>query len=264
MYILDNKYYIIRIGDFATNGNKKILYSLFSICLCLEEYISIKSLDCFSFMIGSTIVWTIIEYMLSFTKTRVIKPMYVTNYSGNKIKLNKHLGIFLQGFQEGGVVTTFGLYFGDRLFNINYLIFFHLFIGYIMINMIMKENNNLNIKNLKKFKKNNNISKRQINTFSSLCIMGYITFYNIKTLYYNQYHFYRQLKMFFVMIYVCSIWSIIAYYRNFRLVKIYTKDENNQYISKKINNIDALFILGYDIIFEIGIAYLTFYNWFII
>ena len=178
MYLLDNKYYIIRIGDFATNGNKKILYSLFSICLCLEEYISVKSIDCFSIMIGSTIVWTIIEYILSFTKTRVIKPMYVTNYSGKKIKLNKHLGIFLQGFQEGGVVTTFGLYFGDRLFNVKYLIFFHLFIGYIVINMVMKDNNNLNIKNVKQIKKNKNISKRQINTIPSLGIMGYITSYN--------------------------------------------------------------------------------------
>ena len=262
MYLLDNKYYIIRIGDFATNGNKKILYSLFSICLCLEEYIAVKSIDCFSIMIGSTIVWTIIEYMLSFTKTRVIKPMYVTNYSGDKIKLNKHLGIFLQGFQEGGVVTTFGLYFGDRLFNIKYLIFFHLFIGYIVINMIMKDNHNL--KTLKKLKKNNNVSNRQINTIPSLGIMGFITIYNVKTLYYNQSHFLRQFKMFFVMIYVCSIWSLIAYYKEFRKVKIYEKNENNQYISKKINYIDTLFILGYDVIFEIGIAYLTFYNWFIL
>jgi hypothetical protein len=264
MYLLDNKYYIIRIGDFATNGNKKILYSLFSICLCLEEYISTKSIDCFTIMIGSTLVWTFIEYMLSFSKTRVIKPMYITNYSGNKIKLNKYFGIFLQGFQEGGVVTTFGLYFGDRLLNINYLIYFHLFIGYIVINMAMKENNNLNVKSLKYLKKNNNVSKRQVNTFSSLCIMVLITFYNFKTLFLNQHHFYRQLKMFFVMIYVCTIWSIIAYYRKFRLVKIYIKDDNNRYISKKINTIDVIFILGYDIIFEIGIAYLTFYNWFII
>ena len=264
MYLLDNKYYIIRIGDFATNGNKKILYSLFSICLCLEEYISVKSIDCFSIMIGSTIVWTIIEYILSFTKTRVIKPMYVTNYSGKKIKLNKHLGIFLQGFQEGGVVTTFGVYFGDRLFNVKYLIFFHLFIGYIVINMVMKDNNNLNIKNVKQIKKNKNISKRQINTIPSLGIMGYITIYNVKTLYYNQSHFLRQFKMFFVMIYVCSIWSLIAYYKEFRKVKIYEKNENDQYISKNINYSDTIFILGYDVIFEIGIAYLTFYNWFIL
>ena len=40
MDLYNNKYYIIRKGDFATNGNKKIFYSLFSISLCLEEYLS--------------------------------------------------------------------------------------------------------------------------------------------------------------------------------------------------------------------------------
>ena len=47
MTILDNKYYIIRRGDFAINGNTKIFYSLFSICLCIEEYIQLNSIECF-------------------------------------------------------------------------------------------------------------------------------------------------------------------------------------------------------------------------
>lgn len=77
--MFNNQYYIIRKGDFATDGNKKIYYSLFSICLCVEEYVQYQSTDCFYIMIGSTIVWTIIESILHTTNTRVIKPMYITD-----------------------------------------------------------------------------------------------------------------------------------------------------------------------------------------
>lgn len=251
MTLYDNKYYIIRIGDFATNGNKKILYSLFSIFLCLEEYINNNSYDCFLIMTGSTFVWTVIEMYLNITETRVIKPMYIT-FNKNEYCLNKYLGIFLQGFQEGGVVTTFGLYFGDRLYDTKYLLFFHIFIFYIITNMSTKKNN-------RKI-----VSKRQINTLGSMGAMTFITLYNLKTLYYNPLHFNRQASMFLSMTYVCSIWTIIAYFKNFRKVEIQIKDDNNKYIIKKHSYFDTLLILGYDIIFEIGFAYLTFYNWFIL
>ena len=203
-------------------------------------------------MIGSTIVWTIIEYMLNVTKTRVIKPMYIIDLFGNKQLLNKHIGIFLQGFQEGGVVTTFGLYFGDRIFEYNYLIIFHLFIFYIVTNLMSRQK-----------KKKINVSRRQINTSGSIGIMGYITLYNVRTVYLNPLHFQRQIQMFFVMVYVCSIWTCIAYYRGFRNVEVEVK-ENKNYIIRKTNYSELFYILGYDVIFEIGIAYLTFYNWFIL
>ena len=121
MTLLDNKYYIIRRGDFATNGNSKILYTLFALVLCIEEYITRNITDCFSIMIGSTVIWTIIEFFLHSTKTRNIKPMYITNIYGNNHFIHKYYGILLQGAQEGGVVTTIGLYFGDRIFELYYL-----------------------------------------------------------------------------------------------------------------------------------------------
>ena len=62
--IINNKYYIIRTGDFATNGNKKILYSLFALVLCIDDYYTNHSYDCFSIMIGSSGVWSIIELFL--------------------------------------------------------------------------------------------------------------------------------------------------------------------------------------------------------
>ena len=249
--MFDKQYYIIRKGDFATDGNKKIYYSIFSICLCLEEYTTNQSTDCFYIMIGSTLVWTVIESLLHITNTRIIKPMYITDMYKNKYLLPKPLSIFLQGFQEGGVVTTFGLYFGDRLFQLKYFIAFHLFIAYIIKNMNSKQN----ISNV--------ASKRQINNLGSICTIGTVTMYNTIKLYQYPNHFQRQFNMFFVMTYVCTVWTYIAYKKGFRTVETHIIS-NNGTVIKPGDHIDAFFILGYDVIFEISIAYLTFYNWFII
>ena len=69
--------------------------------------------------------------------------------------------------------------------------------------------------------------------------------------------------MFFVMTYVCSIWTYIAYKKGFRTVETHIIGENGTII-KPGDEFDALFILGYDVIFEISIAYLTFFNWFVL
>ena len=252
MNLINNKYYITRSGDFAIDGNKKILYSLFSIGLCLEEYLTRQSTDCFHIMVGSTLVWTLIEFFLYITNTRKIKSMYITNYNGKQIKLHKSISLFLQGFQEGGVVTTIGLYFGDRLYEPKYLIMYHSFILFMIMNMAKKQKHETTV-----------LSKRQVNTLSSMFIMSYITLYNVRSMLLYPSHFYRQCKMLFSMIYISSVWTLIAYYKQFRKVEIHY-NQGSHYIVKPFSHWDAFWILGYDVLFEIGIAYLTFYNWFII
>ena len=44
-----------------------------------------------------------------------------------------YLGLFLQGFQEGGVITTIGLYFGDRIFSYNHMVGLHILISFIVL-----------------------------------------------------------------------------------------------------------------------------------
>lgn len=249
--MFNNQYYIIRKGHFATNGNKKIYYSIFSCCLCLEEYLNSQSTDCFYIMIGSTLVWTVIECVLHITETRVIKPMYITDIYKQQYLIPKPVSIFLQGFQEGGVVTTFGLYFGDRLFDFKYFMAFHVFIAYIIMNLNSKQN-------ISKV-----ASKRHINNVGSVCTMSSIALYNMYTLYQYPEHFQRQFNMFFVMTYVCSIWTYIAYKKGFRTVEKHII-HNNVKIIRPGDDMDAILVLGYDVIFEISIAYLTFYNWFIL
>ena len=92
--------------------------------------------------------------------------------------------------------------------------------------------------------------------------MGGITWYNIYNLYLYPSHLIRKLQLFFVMIYVCSIWTYIAYKKGFRKVESEFMMNGENVIEKK-NIINTFFVLGYDVLFEIGIAYLTFYNWFI-
>lgn len=247
MILTNNKYYILRVGDFATNANTKIYYGLFTFVLCFEEYITNNRTDCFHIMTNATIIWTIIEFFLHYSNTRIIKPMYL-NYNNYSVQLPTNIGIFLQGFQEGGCITTIGLYFGDRLYIYKYCFFLHVLILFITINVLIKT------------KKVGQSSKRHVNSVSSLSLMGAITLYDILILYRNPLHFQRQMKMFFVMIYVCSFWTTAVWYKGFRKVKVYTPNHNNEYISKKINYIDTFIVLSYDIIFEIGMAYLYFYN----
>ena len=95
-----NKYFIVRRGDFATDGNKKIYYTIFSTLLCLDYYLTNNSIDCFKIMVGSTFVWTVIELVLYYSKTRVMKPMYYTDLYNNKYLIPRTVSIILQGFQE--------------------------------------------------------------------------------------------------------------------------------------------------------------------
>lgn len=50
--IINNKYYIVRNGDFATNGNTKIIYSLLAIILSLFDYYINNSFDSIKILAG--------------------------------------------------------------------------------------------------------------------------------------------------------------------------------------------------------------------
>jgi len=246
--ILTNKlYYILRIGDFATNANTKIYYSLFTILLCVHDYISYDSNDCFMIMTFSTLIWTFIEFLLHFSNTRVIKPM-IFYFFDRRYILPNYIGIFLQGFQEGGCVTTIGLYFGDRIYNPYSFFYLHILIIFILCNVAFK------------LRINNCNSRRLVNADSSMLLMAFITMFNCRSFYLYPEHFYRQLKMFGVMVYICSFWTLAVWYKGFRYVEVYIKDNRGNEIIQKYNIFNTFYILSYDVIFEIGMAYLFFYN----
>jgi hypothetical protein len=261
--LIKNKYYIVRYGDFATNGNIKLMYGLFSLVLCIHDYISHNSNDCFIILLGSTSIWTIVEFYLHMSRTRIIKPMFIT-LGADKYELSQYSGIILQGLQEGGLVTTLGLYFGDRIFDLYSIIFLHIFILFTIWNIYTRTiNNNISL----------NSSKRQVNTPVSLIFIGSLTIYDILTLYNNPEHIYRQLYMIIIMTYVCSIWTYFAWYKGFRSTEIHIINNNiiidskqmlESYNIKPVTKLDTFYILAYDVFFEIGLAYILFYNLFLI
>ena len=227
---------------------QKYIIVYFRLDLCLEEYITNNSIDCFIILSYSTLIWTFIEFLLHISNTRNIKPMFFYTNKNNSIIVPHYLSIFLQGFQEGSCITTIGLYFGDRIFSFKYVIFLHLLIAFIIINVC----------NQNKTKKHTSI--RHVNTTGSLLLMAIITLYDIKLLYESPHHLHRQLSMLFVMIYVSFFWTITIWCKGFREVVVYIKDQDDKYIIKKFTLHDTIKVLIYDIIFEIGMVYLFFYR----
>jgi len=253
MDIITKKYYITRTGDFATDANKKIAYTLLGLLLCYHDYMQHGTLEYMSVFIGSSLFWTAIELFLNITKSRVIKPMTIKLRSKRKIEVNKYIGIVLQGTQEGGVVTIIGLYFGDRIFSAYYQALYHAIVLYMVVNMLSKTSN-LKIR-----------SRRQVNTISSVAIMGTVTLYNAATIYYNRSHMYRLFTMFLCMIHISSIWTYVSYKKMFRGVEVEKINNNTgEYILDCSYEKTIFNVLAYDVIFEIGIAYITFYNLFVI
>ena len=263
MLLFDKQYYIIRKGDFATNGNTKIIYCIFSSVLCVDDYINRNSYDCLFILGGSTLIWSCIELYLHLSKTRVIKPMNIS-FNNNLIQLSTPIGILLQGFQEGGFITTLGLYYGDRIHEPFYLVHMHIFITVIVSHMFFKSNVNKS-------------SKRQVNTIGSVGYITTVTLYNIHHYLYYPEHQLRQTYMFATMIYICSFWTFFAWLFKFREVEVYTKNkvdliDNTEYpynIIQKYTihpatNMETFWVLTYDVIFEIGFAYVFFYNLFFV
>ena len=263
MNIIHNKYHIVRYGDFATNGNAKFFYGIFAGTLCFDDYRTRGSTDCVVIAAGASLIWTAVEIYLHTSGTRIIKPMFLglRNNPNMKILLPTAAGALIQGVQEGGVVTAVGLYYGDRIRDAAVFARLHLFIAVIVANVWMRDT---------KAGANTIASKRQVNTTGSMALIGAATAYDLTMLWKHPEHAYRQLAMLSVMVYVCAWWSLVAWYRGFRTVEIHVKRDSREntdgeeYLVKPTTTFDIMMVLGYDVLFEVGAAYLVFYNLFVI
>ena len=241
------EYYIIRYGNFATNGNIKLLYGMLSVCLSVEDYVSRGSHDCIKILLGSTTIWTIVELYLHMSGTRVIKPMKIRI---QEITYTAPLwsSLLVQGLQEGGLITTLGLYFGDRINDPISIIVFHVFLLFSIINVCAQ-------KNLPKS------SKRMVNTNASLGFIGSITLYDLYVMtILDRVEYNRQLNMFLVMIYFSAWWTCATWWVGSRGVEVIDPKKRNKVLTSSMYTFSVLF---YDVVFEIGFAYLIFYNMFI-
>jgi len=241
------EYYIIRHGNFATNGNIKLLYGSLSLLLGVADYMSRGSSDCLVILVGSTTIWSGVESYLHVSGTRIIKPMKLI-VTGHTYTTPLWASVIVQGLQEGGLITTLGLYFGDRIWDPLSIIMFHVFLLFSIINVCSQTN-------LPKS------SKRMVNTNASVGFIGLVTTYDLYVMAYaDTTLLYRQISMLLVMIYFSAWWTCATWWVGSRGIEV--KDPNVNLIETNPSNITFL-VLAYDVVFEIGFAYLLFYNMFI-
>lgn len=241
------EYYIIRYGNFATNGNIKLLYGALSLVLGVADYKTRGSSDCMVILVGSTTIWSVVECYLHISGTRIIKPMklIVRGYSYTSPIWSS---VIVQGLQEGGLITTLGLYFGDRIWDPTSIILFHVFLLFSVINVCSQTNLPRS-------------SKRMVNTDTSVGLIGLATIYDVYVLATADTPlFKRQLSMLLVMIYFSAWWTCATWWVGSRGVEVI--DPNVNLIVTR-NSMTTFLVLTYDVVFEIGFAYLLFYNLFI-
>lgn len=223
----DNHYYIVRHGAFATKGEVKLLYSIFSLYMCDGniEYLALFAV--------SSILWALVELVLQLCGTRKIQPM---QFLGRPLPLAASL--MLQGAQEGGFVCVYGIWFGDRLFSHwNYLVSTNLF----MLSLILW--NGRNAKNLEQ-----NASRRCITAFWPLFALTITGIVNVIGLLYIETD--RPMRMLFVMSLLGAVWTAGQVALGMRGV---------MHGDKPGTALETFAVLSFDVLIEIACAYLPFY-----
>ena len=266
-------YYILRSNTFARSANTKLLYTLGAICIAVQqkEYIILYTF--------STGFWTFIEYLLVWTSIRKIKTMIFQPLSllpciptlyNRKYKLNQITSAVLRGSMEGGFITTYSLYWAD-----NILVYPFSFIGSLIVifmhTLVLNYNTKIS-KNRKILPNNynstlstynnrngkiNHNSIRHVNSKRALTVLAGISIIDV---YYLAFiGFQREIVFLTMMIIFGSVWTSAHYLCNTRQVLCCNTrpfTDAHAYIPNKTH----VFLTYYfDVVVEIGIAYMPFY-----
>jgi hypothetical protein len=271
---ISKKYYILRSNTFAQSANVKILYTVFALILCYGN------IEYFQLYLMSTGCWTIVEFLLQKlhirqigamvlkTPTHYLNDVYVEKHNLNKY-INKqyiiphYLAILLQGSMECGFIMIFGLFFADRLKE-QYMLMFVVLICIFSNTMWLSSNTYSDILNdyfsspvykqflnrkIVKINKITYTSKRLINAKIPLIVLFLAVIYDIYGYLYIE--FLRPFKMLFIMVLLGYVWTLAQVLMETRLVV--TNDNN------PVTKLESLAVLSFDVIVEIGLAYMPFY-----
>ena len=224
-FIFEKNYYILRFSSFARSGNIKLLYTFFTLLLCVNNY------EYLLLYLISSVIWGAIEMFLQIIGVRKISSMFLT-WNNKEYTIIKPFNYLLQGSMEAGFIVIFGIYFCDNskyLIQSLLLIFLHtLFLSY---------NQNISVIH----------SKRLINKEFALLFLSLITI--IDLIYIYTHNDYRSLNILINMILVGTAWTIPHVLMKTRQV---ITDTN-------INSLEIFIILAFDVIIEIGFMYIPFY-----
>ncbi len=282
-------YYISRNPVFARSANVKIFYSFIALI------ISLQSFEYFAIFMVSTGVWTMIEYLLVLNSIRRIKPMIFKPFilapcmpriKKISYKLDRRTSALLRGSMEGGFITTYSLYWADNIWisPVQFacslaVIFMNTYmLGYTIskdqnkkikpydnsgpknINIIKKlgyEPNETDIKNEQLLLVEKHNSVRHINNWKALSVLGSIVTYDIYYMVYSWNE--RELYLLAIMIILGTCWTSAHVIGRTRDV---LSSRSRPLIESSIVHTtvkEKFMIYAFDIVVEIGFAYMPFY-----
>lgn len=233
--MLENLIFMIRAGSFGTDYLTKLFVLLFSLAICWYDWKKNKRKDyLYVFLIG-TLIWFLVEFSIQIQGVRVTDA-YLFGMS-----LPIFFAALLRGAAEGGFVILFGLFFADRLKNKKWLSIFILLTLAFFITTIVTQGA-ITDKEVS--------SKRDLLNNNGLIYMAVMVLFDIFWLAKsNKEVRKRAFLSFLIMIIVTGAWTIAEFISGTRWIELGTNFAPTylQFLG-----------LGYDVIVEIGLAYIPF------
>lgn len=244
--MFENTLFMIRNGEFGTDFNLKLIWSLVGLAVCVYYWIKNKKRDYFwVFMIGSAI-WFAIEYGAQLTGVRVMGANYLFG-----VKIPVVIASILRGSAEGGFVALFGLLFFDKISDKKSRLKWSVLSAIILTIFVLKTiNQGLPFREIG----GQVASRRDLFGGPSLLFMAGFIIFDIIWLFLTKPEIRkRALGMFSVMVIVTGIWTLTEFFVNTRWIEL--------------GPVNALTMappllqflgLAYDVIVEIGLFYIPF------
>jgi len=111
--LLENVF-MIRGGSFGEDFGAKLIMGLLALIACIYDWKKNERMDYLWIYIFATVIWAASELLLQLSGTRVFQEK---DFFGIDITHAIYLTVILQGMSEAALVTTIGIFFGDRIKN---------------------------------------------------------------------------------------------------------------------------------------------------
>lgn len=107
--MFENILFIIRNGDFGTDYFSKLLFLIFSLIVCFYDFKKNNRKDYFFIFLIGTFIWFLVEFSVQALGIRVTEAFMFG------LPLPIFIAALLRGAAEGGFIILFGVFFADRL-----------------------------------------------------------------------------------------------------------------------------------------------------
>ncbi len=242
-----NSIYMIRGGGFGSNFEIKLLMIIITIVAIIYDWRINKRNDYLWIFMTGSLLWFGVELFLQLAGNRIVAKSLLFNRP-----LPIMISALIRGLSEGSVIAIIGIFFADRFLQHKYRIFWIavFFILNLLIIILV-----INQYQPAIYPGGSVPSRRQI--FVPAAVIFMITMIIIDVIWYSRADFVsrkRGMFMLAVMIVFGSIWTTSEYLCHTRWIEILTAGsfQHAEFFTE-------IFVLSYDVIVEIALAYLPFF-----